>query len=232
MLASLTHELRFHQEQRYWVRPTTLDPHLEHLSRFTNVTTLVFASLATSVFCPASLSGCFGSFVPTVRHLRLHRPITRPKSLVQLVLFFSTAIDIEIQYPRWSASEEDGLLLHQPLRRLGFTGTLYLRGFGERWSHFFALLSTERLRFWKTRLVGCEFCTSVPTQSFLGAISQNTRILHLVGSGYRESHFEPSGGRTKLTSELRTSLLEPHVTRVQRSRGSSIQNDECWYSWG
>jgi len=214
--ASLTHELQFHQEQRHWVRPTILVPHLGHLSRFTGITTLVFAGLVTSAFRPASLLGCFRPFVPTVRHLRLHRPITRPESLMQFILFFSTATDIEIQYPRWNTAEEE-FPPHLFLRRPGFTGTLYLRGFGERWSHFFTLLSAERLGFWKTRLIGCEFDTPVPTQSFLGAISQNTRALHLVGFGYRESCFEPSDRRAELTLELRTSFLERYVTHVQRS---------------
>lgn len=181
--ASLTRELLFHQVKRLWVRPTTLAPHLGHLARFTNVTTLVFVGLATSVFRATSLLDCFGSFVPNIRRLKLYRPITRPKPLVDFVLFFSTAIDVEIQYPRWSVVEEGGLRLHPPPRRSRFTGLLYLRGFGERWPHFFALLSAEELGFGKTRLIGCQLNTSAPTQSFLDAISRTTRILHLVAFG-------------------------------------------------
>lgn len=188
--ANLTRELHLRQGKRFWVRPTTLAPHLEHLARFTNITTLVLVGLATSTFRGASLSDCFGPFVPRIQHLRLNRPVTRPNSLVQLVLFFSAANDIEVQDPQWGAFEEDGFYPHPPPRRTRLAGTLFLRGFGERWPHFFTLLSAEQLEFRKTRLIGCEFDTSVPTQSFLDAISQNTRILHLVAFGRRESRVE------------------------------------------
>ena len=217
MLASLTRELQFHQHQQFWICPATFAPHLNHLVRFTNVTTLAFSGLATSAFRTASLSNCFGTFVPSIRRLRLHRPITRPESLTQLVLFFSTAIDIEIQFPRWSAVEEDGFLLHPPPRRSRLTGTLYLRGFGGKWSHFFTLLSAEQLGFRKTRLIACDFDTSAPTQSLLGAVSQNTSILHLVGFGRRESCFKLYNRRAELTSGFRTSLLEPQVTHFRCS---------------
>lgn len=187
MLASLTRELLFHQEKRLWIRPTILAPHLGHLARFTNVTTLAFVGLVTSVFCATSLLDCFGSFVPSMQRLRLHRPITRPKPLVELFLFFSTAIDIEIHCPRWSVTEEGGFHLHPPPRRARSVGTLYLRGFGERWAHFFTLLSAEELGFRKTRLVDCQLNTPAPIQSFLDAISRTTHILHLVVFGDRES---------------------------------------------
>lgn len=131
-----------------------------------------------------------------MQHLRLHRPIARPTSLVQTILFFSAAIDIEIQYPRWSIADEDEVLVHPPRGSLGLTGTLHLRGFGERWQQFFALLSAQPLRFQKTRLIGCGFSTSIPTQSLLGAVSRSTRILHLVGFGNRESSY---GLRRKLS---------------------------------
>ena len=217
---------------RFWVRPAILVPHLEHLARFTNVTTLVFVGLATSAFCAASLLRCFGSFVPNIQYLRLYRPIARPESLVRFILFFSTATDIEIQYPQWGTSEEDGFAVHPSPRGVRSTGMLYLRGFRERWPRFFMLLSAVQLGFQKTRLIECEFDDSVPTQSFLSAISQNTRVLHLVGFGHRESRLEPSRGRKELTSGLRTSLLEPHITHLQRSRRSSVQDDAYRYSWG
>lgn len=192
VLANLTRELVFHQEKRLWVRPTTLAPYLDHLARFTNVTTLVFVGLATSVFRATPLLDSFGSFIPSIRRLRLHSPITRPKPLVDLVLFFSSAIDIEIHFPRWSVAEESGLRPHPPPRRPRFAGTLYLRGFGVRWPQFFTLLSTEELGFGKTRLVGCQLNTSAPTQHFLDAISRTTRILHLVVFGHRESFLNRS----------------------------------------
>jgi hypothetical protein len=186
-LASLTRELRLHQEKRIWVRPATLTPHLTHLARFTNVTTLVFANLVAPSFHATSLSRCFGSFATSVQRLRLHRPIARPTSLVQIILFFSAAVDIEIQSPRWSVADESEVLARPSPGGLRFTGTLHLRGFGERWPQFFALLSAQSLRFQRTRLIGCEFSTSTPTQLLLGAVSHSTRTLHLVGFGNRES---------------------------------------------
>lgn len=187
-LASLTQELRFHQERRIWVRPATLTPHITHLARFTNVTTLVFINLVTSSFHAASLSRCFGPFAAGVRRVRLHRPIARPTSLVQTILLFSAAIDVEIQHPRWSVADETEVLVPPPPGELRFTGTLQLRGFGEMWPQFFALLSAQSLRFQKIRLIGCEFSTSAPTQLLLGAVSHSTRTLHLVGFGNRESN--------------------------------------------
>lgn len=185
-LASLTRELHFHQDKRSWVRPTVLAPHLPHLGHFTNVTTLGFANLVTSSFHAASLSDCFGSLITSVRRLRLNRPIARPVSLAQTIFLFSAAVDIEIQYPRWSVVEENAALVGPPPGSLGFTGTLHLRGFGERWPQFFDLLSARPLRFQKTRLMECEFSTPIPTQSLLDAVSGSTRTLHLVGFGNRE----------------------------------------------
>ena len=185
-LASLTQELHFHQGKHSWVRPTGLAPYLTHLGHFTNVTTLGFVNLVTSSFHAASLSGCFGSLITSVRRLRLNRPIARPVSLAQTIFLFPAAVDIEIQYPQWSVAEEDVALVYPPPGRLGFTGTLHLRGFGERWPQFFTLLSTRSLRFQKTRLMDCESSTSIPTQSLLDAVSGSTRTLHLVGFGNRK----------------------------------------------
>lgn len=187
VLPSLTRELHFRQE-KFWIRPTALTPHLEHTGLFTNVKTLVFCRLVTSAFDATSLSDCFGTFLPSVQCLRLHHPITRPKSLAQLVLFFSNVVDIEIQFPQWSTADEDGFLsLCFPPQKARLTGELLLRGFGRKWSSFFTLLSAEKLGFQKTRLVGCEFDALAPTQTLLDTISSSARTLHLVGPNNRAS---------------------------------------------
>lgn len=186
MLASLTRELHFHQERLFWVRPVTLAPHLAHLARFTNVATLVLSNFVPSAFHATSILHCFGSFAARVHHLRLHCPIARPTSLVQIILLFPAVTDIEIQSPQWGLKDENEVLVPPPQGGPRFTGTLNLRGFGERWSPFFVILSAQPLEFRKTRFIGCEFGTPTPTQSLLEAVSHSTRTLHLVGFGNRE----------------------------------------------
>ena len=197
MPPSLTQVLHFRQHKRLWICPVGIAPHLTHLARFTNITTLIFTNLATAAFQTTSLSDYFGSFVPNVRRLQLHFPITRPTSLVRAIILFTSAVDIEIHHPRWSiVEEEEGeepVPGHQFPGRLGFTGTLLLHGFGEIWSRFFALLSAQPFRFHRMRLIRCEFDTSIPTQSLLGALSRTTRTLHLIGSGHRELGCESCG---------------------------------------
>lgn len=82
--------------------------------------------------------------------------------------------------------EEEGFLLHLPPRNSRLTGMLLLRGFGEKWSQFLTLLSMEKPRFQRARLIECEFNTSIPTQTLLDAVSRNIRTLHLIGFGRRE----------------------------------------------
>ena len=125
---------------------------MPYLSHFTNVTTLAFANLATGVFHAVSLVNCFKPFITTVRTLRLCRPITRPTSLVQIILLFSAAVDVQIAFPQWSLVDEN-VTLHPPLQgEIEFTGVLYLRGFGEKWPEFFTLLSARRLGSQNLRL--------------------------------------------------------------------------------
>lgn len=154
---------------------------MSHLSHFTNVTTIAFANLVAPVFDVASLTNCFEPFVTSVRTLRLSHPIARPTSLMQIVLLFPAAVNVQISSPRWSTTDEN-VNLHPPLQgEIESTGILQLRGFEEKWSEFFTLLSAHRLRFQKIRLIGCEFSTSVPAQALLEAASQSASTLHLVG---------------------------------------------------
>ena len=190
-MAGLTREIHFHQATRIWVQPANLLRYTPLLSRFTNVTTLNFGNLFTAAFTAASLSKCFKPFIAGVRTLRLYHPITRPTSLIQFILLFSSAVDIQIFAPRWGIIDEiDSNSI--PQEESGFTGILSLIGFREKWPEFFALLSAHRLRFQKLRLQGCEFDTSVPTQSLLQAVSQNVSSLHLDGDGRRGLGFKRS----------------------------------------
>lgn len=189
-IAGLARELHFRQEKHLWIYPANLTRYLSHLSHFSNVTTLVFANLVTGVFDATSLSNCFGSFINGVRTLQIHRPVTRPTSLMQIIVLFSSAVDVQISWPRWSIADAN-VTLHPPLQEEnGLTGTLQLHGFGEKWFGFFALLSARRLRFQKVRLQGCEFSTSSLLQSLLEAVSQSTCTLYLDGPRKRELDFE------------------------------------------
>ena len=175
--------------ERLWIHPAILSRHMSHISHFTNVTTLVFVNLVAAVFDAASLTNCFEPFIPRVRTLRIRHPIARPTSLMQIILLFSAAVDIQISFPQWSVAGENPILLPLLVQEdIGFTGILHLCGFGEKWSEFFTLLSARRLRFQKIRLIGCESSTSTPTQALLEAASQSTSALHLAGPGRRGSH--------------------------------------------
>jgi len=188
-VASLTRELHFSQEKHLWIHPANLPRYSSHLSHFTNVTTLIFTNIVTGVFDAASLSNCFEHFATGVRTLQIHHPITRPTSLMQILVLFSSAVDVQISYPRWSITDAN-ITLHPPIQEeSGFTGSLELHGFGEKWFEFFALLTTHRLRFWKVRLQDCEFGTSSLTQSLLEAVSQSACTLHLEGPRKRELDF-------------------------------------------
>ena len=175
--------------KRLWIHPAILSRHMSHISRFTNVTTLVFVNLVVGVFDAVSLTNCFEPFIARIRTLRIRHPIARPTSLMQVILLFSAAVDVQISFPQWSVTGENPILLPFLIQEdIGSTGILHLCGFGEKWSEFFTLLSARRLRFQKIRLVGCESNTSTPTQALLEAASQNTSALHLAGPGRRGSH--------------------------------------------
>ena len=170
------------------MRPTILTCYAPQLAHFTNVTTLVFTNLVTSVFHASSLSNYLKPLTTVVRNLRVCHPITRPTSLVQLVILFSSADNVQILWPRWSITNENAPL-HTPLQsEYGLNGILHLHGFGERWSEFFTLLSAYRLGFRRIRILGCEFKTSAPTQSLFAAVSQSVDALHLDGPGKRRLH--------------------------------------------
>ena len=184
-IAGLARELHFRQVKCVWMRPTNLSCYASQLAHFTNVTTLVLTNFVTSVFHAVSLSNYLKPLTTVVRNLRVCHPITRPTSLAHLILLFSSAVNVQILWPRWSITDEN-THLPAPLRsECGLTGILHLHGFGERWSEFFILLSAHWLGFRKIRLLGCEFKTSVPTQSLFGAVSQSARDLHLDGPGKR-----------------------------------------------
>ena len=189
-IAGLAHELHFRQEEHLWIHPANITHYLPHLSHFTNVTTLIFANLVTGIFDETSLSNCFKPFIPVVRTLRIHRPITRPTSLIQIIVLFSSAVDVQISWPRWSIADANVILPPPSQEECGLTGTLQLHGFGEKWSEFFALLSTYRLGFQNVRLEGCELSASYPAQSLLEAVSQSACVLHLDGSGKRGLDFK------------------------------------------
>jgi len=223
VLAGLTCELRFHQEKHLWIHPANLALHQAHLSHFTNVTTLVFVNLVTSPFHAVSLEDCFGSFARSVRHLRLHHPVTRPSSLMHCVLLFSAAVDIEIVHPRWAVvSEREDSPSRLP-ENAGFTGTLHLRGFSGPWLKFFELLSAQSLRFQRILLVGGNFQSSVPVQSLLVATAHYVRTLHLIAVSNRESN-SISLMRKGLTGACRTPPLKPYTSRLPCSRKPCTQN--------
>lgn len=186
--AGLARELHFRQDKVLWIHPVNLLRHMPHLSHFANVTTLVFTNLIATVFHAISPANCFKPFVTSVRTLRLCRPVARPRSLMQIVLLFPAAVNVQISFPRWSVSDEN-LTLHPHLEEeTEFTGILHLRGFEEKWSEFFALLSTCRLRFQKIRLMGCKFNTSTQLQALLESVSQTASAVQLVGVWKRRSN--------------------------------------------
>ena len=186
ILAGLTNELHFHQEKCLWIHSTYLASHQASLSRFINVTTLVFTNLVISISHMISLEECFGAFARGVRNLRLYRPVARPISLVYCILSFPTAVNIDISYPQWAAIEERDDLPPPPPEGVRFTGMLHLRGFMGRWPKFFELLSAQSIKFQKTRLIGCDFQNPIPVQSLLVATSNHVRTLHLAAAGSRE----------------------------------------------
>ena len=186
MPARLTRLLCLCQENNVWICPTGLTPHLMHLGGFTNVTLLAFTGLVTASFPGTSLPDYFRPFATRMKYLRLKRPITRPTSLVQIILLFPAVVDIKIENPRWCKAKESEVLTHPPAGAPGFTGELTLHGFGERWLQFFMLLSEQPLQFRRTTLSECHFSPSAPVQSLLGAVSCTTRTLLLGGSTNRE----------------------------------------------
>lgn len=197
-------ELRFRQVGRIWIYPKGFSRYIPHLSHFTNVTSLILSNFVTGVFSTASLSHCFQPFFSRVRNLRFHRPITRPGPLMQVILLFSSAINIQISWPRWSIADERIDLFPPLLEGSGLTGTLYLRGLGRKWHEFFTLLSARRLAFHEIRLQACEFNSLVPTQSLLEAVSQSARTLRLSECGKRELGSE-SSCEPQLTAMFRQS---------------------------
>jgi len=192
----LTRQLNFHQEKHLWIHPANLALYQVHLSHFVNVTTLVFVNLVTSPFHTVPLADCFGSFARSVRHLRLHRPVTRPSSLIHCVLLFSAAVDVEILYPRWAVVSEREDTPPRPPENVGFTGTLHLRGFLGPWVRFFEFLSAQSLKFQRASLVDCNFHSSSPVQSLLMATSHYVRTLHLAAVGNRGSNFASFRGKS------------------------------------
>lgn len=208
-LAGLTRELHLLQEKSVWMHPGYLALYQVHLSRFTNVTTLVFVNLVTSAFHAVSLADCFGSFARGVRHLRLHRPVTRPSSLMRCVLLFSSAVDITILDPRWSIVNEREDPPPQVPENAEFTGMLYLRGFVGPWFKFFELFSAQSLKFRKILLICCDFLTSGPAQTLFVATS-HVRTLHLIPTINRVLNFT-SFMKTRLTGVCRTPRLEPYA---------------------
>lgn len=209
--ASLTKELHFRQQKRFWISPVGLSHYLPHLAHFVNVRTLVFSGFATSAFNAESLSRCFGSFLSNVQHLRFHCPVSRPVSLIKTISLFTGALDVEIRHPRWSIAEgEEGFPIHSFPGSLQLTGTLHLRGFCESWGRFFELLSAQPLKFKKLGLVGCGFSSSFPTQCLLDAASPSVRNLRLIGFGSRElSVWIP--WKVKLMTDRRAHVLRNHA---------------------
>jgi hypothetical protein len=139
------------------------------------------------------------------------------------VLLFSAAVDIDISYPRWATVNEREDSLPPPPGSVGFTGVLHLRGFVGRWPEFFELLSTQPIRFQKTRLIGCDFQSSIPAQSLLVATSHCVRTIQLVAVGNRGSNFTLFT-RTRLTATHRTPPRKPYASRLPCSRKPCIQN--------
>jgi len=177
--ARFTKELRFAQTRKLWLHPGTLLSRLPQLYAFSNVQTLVIASLTTSVFHPITLPVFFGHVFPQVLNLRLHYPVACTTSLVRFILTFPNISNLEVQHPRWVKSACGDRSSQGPRGscRSPFDGTLFLCRFGEKFDEFISLLAEQPINFRKVRLRQCGFSSTPAIHNLLDAISGTLRVL-------------------------------------------------------
>jgi hypothetical protein len=162
------------------VTPTTLHRHdqLEPPSRITSIT---LSDISFTLLDFPTLRHSFRNLIPTLRGLRLLRPIACPRTLSRFISAFSNLRDTTIHSPSW---DESGAISGGSFGQCH--GKLCISEFDDRSTPFLSFLESQSTSYEELTIKKCILEDIRPLQRFVSANGGDMRRLHIVVAEHGE----------------------------------------------